>query len=401
MNVIVVGGGAAGLMAARSADTVTLIEKNDELGRKLRITGKGRCNITNACEIEDMIGMYPKNGKFLYSALYTFTNDDITALLERLGVKTKTERGQRVFPVSDDARDVVNAMRKYALAENVRLIKGEVTSLITEDGAIRGVMTKNGRIDGDRVILCTGGASYPRTGSDGSGYRLARDVGHDITPIKPSLVPLVAREKWCGELMGLSLKNVGVTAYRSGKKVYSGFGEMMFTHFGISGPLILSMSAHIKDRPQVTVKIDLKPALPSEKLDARILRDFGERKNKHIINALDALLPRALIPIVVGLAGIEPHKSVSEISREERQRLAATVKGLELNIMGTRPIDEAVITSGGVDTREINPSTMESKIIKGLYFAGEIIDVDGYTGGYNLQAAWSTGYVAAAAASKE
>ena len=345
--------------------------------------------------------MYPKNGKFLYSALYTFTNDDITALLERLGVKTKTERGQRVFPVSDDARDVVNAMRKYALAENVRLIKGEVTSLITEDGAIRGVMTKNGRIDGDRVILCTGGASYPRTGSDGSGYRLARDVGHDITPIKPSLVPLVAREKWCGELMGLSLKNVGVTAYRSGKKVYSGFGEMMFTHFGISGPLILSMSAHIKDRPQVTVKIDLKPALPSEKLDARILRDFGERKNKHIINALDALLPRALIPIVVGLAGIEPHKSVSEISREERQRLAATVKGLELNIMGTRPIDEAVITSGGVDTREINPSTMESKIIKGLYFAGEIIDVDGYTGGYNLQAAWSTGYVAAAAASKE
>lgn len=401
MTVIVCGGGAAGLIAAgtaaKTADKVILIEKNEVVGRKLRITGKGRCNITNACEIEDMIEMFPVNGKFLYSALYTFTNDDIISLLEQYGVKTKVERGGRVFPESDDARDVVSAMRKYALQSNVKLIRGDVRSLIVEDDEIKGVKTDEREILGDRVILCTGGASYPNTGSDGSGYKMAKSAGHTIVTPSPSLVPLLSDAKWCKYVMGLSLKNVEVTAYSSkGKKLYSGFGEMLFTHFGVSGPLILSMSAHIRNeiKSGVYIQIDLKPALDEQQLDARILRDFGERKNKHLINALDALLPKKLIPVVIDLSGIDPHKSISEITREERRGLLKTIKSLTLNITGFRPISEAIVTSGGIKVGEINSSTMESKIVKGLYFAGEIIDVDGYTGGFNLQAAWSTGYLA-------
>lgn len=401
MTVIVVGAGAAGLIAAgtaaKTADKVLLIEKNDTVGRKLRITGKGRCNITNACEIEDMIGMYPVNGKFLYSALYTFTNDDITALLESLGVPTKVERGMRVFPVSDDARDVVNAMRRYAVQNNVRLIKGNVQSLIIQDNEVKGVKASCGTFKGDSVIICTGGASYPQTGSDGSGYRLAKQAGHMVVEPTPSLVPLVTEETWCRDVMGLSLRNVEVTAYNAkGKKIRSDLGEMLFTHFGVSGPLILSLSAHIKNVKQegCTVRIDLKPALTPEQLDARILRDFEKSRKKHLINSLDALLPKALIPVVVDLAQLEPHKAVCELSKAERRRLGEVIKGITLHIKGFRPIAEAIVTSGGVKTSEINSSTMESKLVKGLYFAGEIIDVDGYTGGFNLQAAWSTGYLA-------
>lgn len=408
MTVIVVGAGAAGLIAtgtaAQYADNVILIEKNDKVGKKLRITGKGRCNITNACEIEDMISMYPVNGKFLYSALYTFTNDDIINLLNQQGVDTKIERGGRVFPVSDDARDVVNAMRRYALKKNVKLIKADVKGLITNENKITGVKTSKGEIQCDRVILCTGGASYPQTGSDGSGYRFAKSVGHTVIKPTPSLVPLCCEEKWCSEIMGLSLRNVEVTAYNSDdKKIHSGFGEMLFTHFGVSGPLILSLSAHIKKEISngVKIKIDLKPALNETQLDARVLRDFDKQKNKHLINALDALLPKALIPVIIGISGISPHKSVCEITREERKRLVWIIKGLTLNITGFRPIAEAIITSGGVKVSEINSSTMESKLVEGLYFAGEIIDVDGYTGGYNLQVAWSTGYLAGLNAGQE
>ncbi len=341
--------------------------------------------------------MYPVNGKFLYSALYTFTNDSIVDLLEGYGVKTKVERGGRVFPVSDDARDVVSAMRKYALKPNVKIVKDEVKALIIENDEIKGVKTKSGELMADRVIMCTGGASYPQTGSDGSGYRLAKSAGHTIIKPTPSLVPLVTSQKWCKDVMGLSLKNVEVTAFNSkNKKLYSGLGEMLFTHFGVSGPLILSLSAHIKKELEngVYIKIDLKPALSEQQLDTRILRDFDEQKNKHIINSLDALLPKKLIPVVVELAKIEPHKPVCEITREERKRLLDTLKGIRLDVTGFRPLSEAIITSGGVKTSEINSSTMESKLVKGLFFAGEIIDVDGYTGGYNLQVAWSTGYLA-------
>lgn len=408
MTVIVVGAGAAGLIAAgtaaENADKVILIEKNDKVGKKLRITGKGRCNITNACEIEDMISMYPVNGKFLYSALYTFTNDDIIRLLNDLGVETKVERGGRVFPVSDDARDVVTAMRKYALKPNVTFKKAEVTGIVIRNGKIWGVDTSQGQIEGDRVIVCTGGASYPQTGSDGAGYRFAKSVGHTVTEITPSLVPLVCSEKWCRDIMGLSLKNVEVTAYNSKrKKIHTGFGEMLFTHFGVSGPLILSLSAHIKNelKSGVTIKIDLKPALDEQQLDTRVLRDFDKQKNKHLINALDALLPKALIPVIIEISEIEPHKAVCEITREERKRLISIIKGLELNVTGFRPIAEAIITSGGIKVSEINSSTMESKLLRGLYFAGEIIDVDGYTGGYNLQVAWSTGYLAGMNAGQE
>lgn len=401
MTVIVCGAGAAGLMAAgtaaKYADRVILIEKNDRVGRKLRITGKGRCNITNSRDVAEMIDMYPTNGKFLYSALYTFTNDDMVSLLEEHGVKTKVERGGRIFPVSDDARDVVAAMRRYAMRDNVKLVRAKVKAIIIENGAVMGVNTSAGRFLGDRVIVCTGGASYPQTGSDGSGYELARQAGHTVTDITPSLVPLTVEEDICRDLSGLSLRNVKTTAYgKRGKKLYEGFGEMLFTHFGVSGPLILSMSAHIRKEAAkgCTLEIDLKPALAPEKLDARILRDLEANNRKHLINSLDALLPKALIPVVIENAGIEPHKPAAEVTKAERLRLGEAIKRFILHITGLRPVEEAIVTSGGVKTSEIDPSTMESKLVKGLYFAGEIIDIDGYTGGYNLQAAWSTGYLA-------
>lgn len=406
VTVIVVGAGAAGLIAAgkaaETADKVILIEKNDTVGKKLRITGKGRCNITNAADIEDMIAMYPVNGKFLYSALYTFTNTDITELIESYGVKTKVERGGRVFPVSDKASDVVSALRKYALKKNTRLVQASVKELIVRDGHIEGVRTDKGVIEGGRVIICTGGRSYPGTGSTGDGYAFAESTGHKIVPLKPSLVPLETEEGWTAELMGLSLRNVALSVYDSkNRRVYDDFGELLFTHFGISGPIVLSASAHMRRGEKYRLSIDLKPALSFEQLDARLIRDIEKHGKKHLANSLDELLPKALIPVVIELAGLDPHKPVCDITRAERHALAETLKCLSMTFRAFRPIEEAIVTSGGVSTRDIDPSTMESKKVKGLYFAGEVIDVDGYTGGYNLQAAFSTGYLAGMSAAAE
>jgi len=402
MKIVVIGGGAAGLIAcgtaAKMADEVILVEKNDRFGKKLLITGKGRCNITNSAEIEDMIMQYPTNGKFLYSALYTFTNTDIVDLIESYGVKTKVERGGRIFPVSDKAADVVNALKKYALQKNVKTVQGRAEKIVEQNGVVQGVIVNGKMIEADRVILCTGGKSYPGTGSTGDGYKMAKAVGHTVTDIKPSLIPIVVEEKWVKTVMGLSLKNVALTVYNSKKKsVYTDFGEMLFTHFGVSGPIILSASARLKniEKERYTLEIDLKPALDEEKLDARLLRDFEKYKKKQLINSLDDLLPKSLIPVIIELSKINPHKPVCEITREERRSLVYTLKHITLTATAFRPIDEAIVTSGGIKVSEIDPSTMQSKLVKGLYFAGEVIDVDGYTGGYNLQAAYSTAYLAA------
>lgn len=401
-SVVVIGAGPAGMIAcgklAEEVDKVILIDKNKFCGKKLRITGKGRCNITNNADIEDFIKNVPTNPRFLYSAFYSFTNYDIISLLNSYGVETKVERGERVFPVSDNAKDVVDALKKYALKKNVQYICDEVKEIIVKEGRVCGVKTKEKEILCDSVIVATGGCSYPLTGSDGSGYRLAKRVGHTITEPKPSLIPVVTNEKWVSELMGLSLKNIEISVFnKKNKKIYTDFGEMLFTHFGVSGPVILSASAHMKniEKEAYRISIDLKPALDSEKLDKRICRDFEEFKNKHIINALDELLPKALIPVIIQLSQIEPHKAVNSVTKEERQRLLQNIKSLEVTVKGFRPIEEAIITSGGIKVSEINPSTMESKLIENLYFAGEVIDVDAYTGGFNLQIAYSTGYLAA------
>ena len=400
-TVVIIGGGPAGMMAsakaAENADKVVLIEKNPFLGKKLRITGKGRCNITNSAPIEDFFENVPTNGKFLYSAFYSFTNEDAIKMFEGLGVKTKTERGGRVFPESDSAKDVAEAMKKNALKPNVKLIKAEVKKILQEDGKVTGVKTEKGTIKADSVILATGGKSYPLTGSDGSGYALASDLGHTIVEPKPSLIPITTVEKWPKEVMGLTLKNVRLTVYnKKGKDIYSDFGEMVFTHFGISGPIVLSASAHMRNirTENYSVKIDLKPALDSQQLDKRICRDFEKYSRKQLSNALDELLPKALIPIVIAQSGIAKDRPVNSITKEERQAIVSVLKGLELTVSGFRPIDEAIITSGGIKTSEINPSTMESKLVSNLFFAGEVIDVDAYTGGFNLQIAFSTGYLA-------
>ena len=407
-KIVVIGAGAAGMIAAgkaaENAEKVIIIEQNSFFGKKLRITGKGRCNITNAAEIEDMINMYPTNSKFLYSALYTFTNDDIVSLLNEYGVETKVERGGRVFPVSDKAEDVVKALKKYAMKDNVSVITGRATELVIADGEVKGVKVNDKKINADKVIVCTGGISYPQTGSTGDGYKFAKSAGHTVTELKPSLVPIVTEEAWVKDVMGLALKNVEVTAFnQKGKKVYTDFGEMLFTHFGVSGPVILSMSAHLGNinKEKYRLEIDLKPALSEERLDTRLLRDFEKYHKKHLINAMDDLLPKALIPVVVKQSGIEPHKAVCELTREERSAVLNVIKHLTLTLKQFRPVSEAIVTSGGVKVGEINPSTMESKLVKGLYFAGEVIDIDGYTGGYNLQAAYSTGYLAGMNASEE
>ena len=398
-TVIIIGGGAAGMMAcaaaAKRVKKVVLIEKNNILGKKLRITGKGRCNITNNAPIEDFIANVPTNGKFLYSAFYDFTNEDVIKMFEDSGVKTKVERGERVFPVSDSAKDVADAMKKNALLPNVKWVRAAAENLIIKDGSVCGVKTDKGIIEGDGVILASGGKSYPLTGSDGSGYKIAESAGHTIIPPKPSLIPIVTKEKWPSEAMGLSLKNVRLSVIDK-KEIFSDFGEMLFTHFGISGPIVLSASAHMKnaDKKNYKIKIDLKPALDPQQLDRRICRDFEKYANKQFINSLDDLLPKALIPIVADLSGIDRRKTVNSVTKEERHRLGEIIKNLTLTFDGFRPIDEAIITSGGVKISEINPSTMESKIVKNLYFAGEIIDVDAYTGGFNLQIAFSTGHLA-------
>lgn len=398
-TVAVIGGGAAGLLAcgrlAARVEKVILIEKNKILAKKVRITGKGRCNITNIAEVEDMIQNVPTNGKFLYSAFYGFTNEDVVDFFHARGVETKVERGGRVFPRSDSARDVAEALARFARAPNTEHVMAEALEITAEDGHVTGVRTNKGFIEADSVILATGGMSYPLTGSDGKGYQLAERLGHTIITPYPSLVPIETKEKWVSGLMGLSLRNVSLRVYHK-KLIFEDFGEMLFTHFGVSGPIVLSASAHMKqaDRIPYTLAIDLKPALSAEQLDKRLVRDFTEFRKKHFINALDELLPKALIPVIVELSAIEPHKEAGSVTREERRRLCALLKGLPLSVKGLRDIQEAIITSGGVKVSEIEPSTMESKLVRGLYFAGEVIDVDAYTGGFNLQIAFSTGYLA-------
>ena len=407
-TVAIIVGGAAGMVAAgtaaRNGMKVILVDKNKNLGKKLRITGKGRCNITNNADIGDFFSQIPVNHKFLYSALYSFTNEDIIKLIEKQGVKTKVERGGRVFPESDNAHDVADALKRYALTKNVTWIKDKVTKIKTENGKVFGIELGKKEIKCDAVIVATGGMSYPLTGSDGDGYRMAEEAGHSIITPKPSLIPIVTKEKWVSGLSGLSLKNVELSAYnKKGKKVYTDFGEMLFTHFGVSGPIVLSASAHLKnyEKEEYTLKIDLKPALSREQLDARIIRDFDKYKKKILSNGLDDLLPKSLISVIIELSGIEPDKEISFISREERTRLLDIIKGIPLTVSGFRPVEEAIVTSGGIKVSEINPSTMESKLVSGLYFAGEVIDVDAYTGGYNLQIAWSTAHLAAVSCSME
>ena len=402
MRVAVIGGGAAGMMAAISAAEmgaeVILIERNPACGKKLKITGKGRCNVTNDCDVREFLQHVPTNPRFLYSALGRFSTEDTKAFFEDAGVPLKVERGRRVFPVSDKAEDIVSAMYKRVRSLGVRVIHARAQSLIVKDGAAVGVLTADGQIDADAVIVATGGRSYPGTGSDGDGYAFARSVGHTVTPLIPSLVPLTSKSKICPSLQGLSLKNVAlkVTEVQTGKTVYDDFGEMMFTHFGMTGPMILSASAHLSDLTagKYEAHIDLKPALDAKALDMRIISDFSKYANKDFINALGDLLPSKLIPVVVGLSGIDERKKVNSITREERAALCAIVKDLRIRIDGYRPIAEAIITKGGVAVNEINPKTMASKICGGLYFCGEVIDVDAYTGGYNLQIAFSTGTLA-------
>lgn len=402
-QVVVIGAGAAGLMAAGKAaelgKAVSLVEKNDRIGKKLLISGKGRCNITNNTDMEGLIENIPGNGNFLYSAFYTFSNADIVDFFEKHQLPTKVERGGRIFPQSDKAKDVVEALWRYVNRNRVRLLlKSPVESIRTVNGEVKAVVLKNGeQLECDAAILATGGASYPGTGSTGDGYAIARRLGHSIAALKPSLVPLVAEESWVKELQGLSLKNISITILnKNRKKVYSDFGEMLFTHFGVSGPVILSGSRHVLDYNYRDIKlvIDLKPALSEEKLDERLQRDFEKFSRKQFKNALDELLPQKMIPVIIRLSGISPDKSVNQITREERRGLIRLLKNLEITITGSRPIEEAIVTAGGVSTDEINPSTMESKLIKGLYFAGELIDVDAYTGGFNLTIAFSTGYLA-------
>ena len=402
-KVVVVGGGPAGILAAGKAaedgKDVILLEKNDRLGKKILISGKGRCNITNNTDIEGLIENIPGNGNFLYSAFYTFSNTDLLDFLHSYGLETKVERGGRVFPVSDRSKDVVDTLLKYLKDTGVKILyNSPVSDVIAEKGVVKGVLLKDGRkLECDSVILATGGASYKGTGSTGDGYKIAKRLGHNIVKLRPSLVPLIVSEKWISELQGLSLKNVAITLINErGKKVYSDFGEMLFTHYGVSGPIILSASRHILDYDfkGITLIIDLKPALTEEKLDERIQRDFEKFSRKQFKNALDELLPKKIIPVIIKLSEISPDKFVNQITKEERRNLVKVLKKFTLTINGARPIDEAIVTAGGVSTDEINPSTMESKLIKGLYFAGEIIDVDAYTGGFNLTIAFSTGYLA-------
>ena len=401
-GVAVIGGGAAGLMAAYSAARygarVTLFERNDRCGRKLAITGKGRCNVTNDCSVEELLQNVPTNPRFLYSALGRFDTSDTKAFFEERGVALKVERGRRVFPVSDRAEDIVRALVSACKENGVNICYERVTSLRIENGELLGLNTEKNSYDADAVIICTGGKSYPRTGSDGDGYALARSAGHTVTPLLPSLVPICSESKLCPALQGLSLKNVSLSVVRKqdGKEVYSDFGEMMFTHFGLTGPMILSASAHIPDisEGKYEARINLKPALDEKTLDARIVSDFAKYSNKDFLNALGDLLPQKLIPVIVSLSGIDARKKVNSITKEERRALCEVIRCLRIPLSRFRPINEAIITKGGVSVKEISPKTMETKLCRGLYFAGEVIDVDAYTGGYNLQIAFSTAVLA-------
>ena len=405
-RVVVIGGGAAGLMAAviagREGAKVTLLEKMNYVGKKMGITGKGRCNITNACDMSDFIKNTPGNGKFLYGAYERFTNEDLLQLLHDAGLETKVERGGRVFPASDSALDVRNTFMKLMKHYGVDVhLEEPVKKLLVDDGVVTGVVTDKETYHADAVVIATGGKSYPATGSTGDGYILAAQVGHKITDIRPSLVPIVTEEYWVKDLMGLSLRNVELSVVAKNKVQAKMFGEMMFTHFGITGPIVLSLSHTVgklmrkKNIGTIGLDINLKPALSPETLDKRLQKDFDLYSKKQLINGMKDLLPSRLIPLIIELAGIDPQKPINQISKEERQQIGYMLQHMPLTVKGLRPVEEAIVTAGGISLKEFNPKTMESKLVKGLYGAGEVLDIDAFTGGYNLQAAFSTGYVAA------
>jgi len=405
-RVVVIGGGAAGLMTAviagREGAKVTLLEKMNYVGKKMGITGKGRCNITNACDMSDFIKNTPGNGKFLYGAYERFTNEDLLQLLHDAGLETKVERGGRVFPASDSALDVRNTFMKLMKHYGVDVhLEEPVKKLLVDDGVVTGVMTDKETYHADAVVIATGGKSYPATGSTGDGYILAAQVGHKITDIRPSLVPIVTEESWVKDLMGISLRNVELSVVAKNKVQAKMFGEMMFTHFGITGPIVLSLSHTVgklmrkKNIGTIGLDINLKPALSPETLDKRLQKDFDLYSKKQLINGMKDLLPSRLIPLIIELAGIDPQKPINQISKEERQQIGYMLQHMPLTVKGLRPVEEAIVTAGGISLKEFNPKTMESKLVKGLYGAGEVLDIDAFTGGYNLQAAFSTGYVAA------
>ena len=405
-KITVVGGGAAGMMAAICAAekgaSVTLLEPNERLGKKLNITGKGRCNVTNDANLETLMANVPKNGEFLYSVFSRFDGRDAIAFFEGLGVPLKTERGNRVFPVSDRAFDISGALERRLRALKVKMVRDRAVSLETGEDGICGVTGEKGSYPCDAVILATGGVSYPATGSTGEGHRMAAELGHTVTPLQGSLVPLREKGNTCAAMQGLSLRNVQLTVFENDKKIYTDFGELLFTHFGVSGPLVLSASAHMRrfEKKTYRLEIDLKPALDEGQLDKRLLSDFEKYCNHDFCNALNDLLPQKMIPEMVKATGIDPHCKVNTVTREQRRELVRLLKHWPVPIAGLRPVTDAIITSGGIKVSEINPTTMESKTVKGLYFAGEIIDVDAYTGGFNLQIAWATGRAAGIAAAE-
>ena len=404
-KVLVVGGGAAGMMAAgmaaKSGAQVILFEKNDRLGKKLLITGKGRCNVANDCSWEDVMKNIPRNSRFMYSSLSAFTPSDTKLFFEKYGCDLKVERGNRIFPVSDKSSSVLSALEKFLKEQKVEIRTECVTKLIVNGDCISGIETDKEVYYGGSVIICTGGCSYPLTGSTGDGYKLSESVGHRINPVRGSLVPLVEKGVWCSKMQGLSLKNVAVKLMnQKNKVVFEDFGELLFTHFGLSGPTVLSASAHMMPEDSYHILIDLKPALDEQKLDQRILRDFDKYHNRAIENALQDLYPRSMIPVIVERAKIPFDTQANSVTKQQRRCLLETTKRFDIEILGLRPVEEAIITSGGISVREVNPKTMESKIVHGLFFAGEVLDVDAYTGGFNLQIAWSTAYAAGVAAAK-
>ena len=400
-EVVVIGGGAAGMLCSAAAAErglkVILLEPNKVLGRKLRITGKGRCNVTNNCDINEFLNNIPGDGRFLYSALNRLSPRDTMEMFEGLGLNLKTERGNRVFPVSDNANDVAGALQRWLNRTGVLVVHDSAKHILAENNAVTGVETSDAVIECRAAVICTGGLSYPLTGSTGAGYAMAQELGHTVTPTRPSLVPLESDDDYCAEMQGFSLKNVTLSAYEDGKLIYKELGEMLFTHFGVSGPLVLSASSHMRrfGEARYELCIDLKPGLDEKKLDARLLRDFEKYANRDFANSLGDLAGKAMIPVLVRLSGIPAETKVNSITREQRHELLKLLKSFPVSITGPRPIDEAIVTSGGVSTKEINPRTMQSKLVGGLYFAGEVMDLDAYTGGFNLQIAWSTAYVAA------
>ena len=406
-DLVVIGGGAAGLMLAATASarglSVTVLDPNQKPGRKLRITGKGRCNLTNACDIKGVLDNMPGDGRFLYSALNRFPPSDVMNWFEERGLPLKTERGNRVFPVSDNANDVAETLLRECRRFGVRFERTKAKAIVCDDGRVSGVVTEDGTISCRAAAVCTGGLSYPLTGSTGDGYRFARSFGHTLTPRQASLVPLESEDDYCAQMQGFSLKNVSLSAYEDDRLIYRELGEMLFTHFGVSGPLVLSASAHMRrfDTCKYRLEIDLKPALDEKKLDVRLLRDFEKYANREYKNALVDLAGQSMIPVLIRLSGIPEETKVHDITREQRQRLLRLFKAFPVSVSSKRPIDEAIVTAGGVNLKEINPRTMESKLLPGLYFAGEVLDLDAYTGGFNLQIAWSTAYTAGQAILKE